>query len=66
MRFSDAAYSKLYPRKNDSPENIESAVESFKPTENFQNEDFRHLNSDENGEEVIGDGDAGDGQSIVE
>lgn len=66
MRFSDAAYSKLYPRKNNITENIESAVDSFKPTENFQNEDFRHLNSDSDGEEVDNNGDAGDGQSVTE
>ena len=70
MRFSGAAYSKLYPRDNTPVEAVESAVESFKPTEDFQNDDFRHLNSEADetgsGEEVIENGDAGNGQPVTE
>lgn len=58
MRFSDDAYTKLYPRQTETVERVESAVASFTPTEDFQ--------TVESEQEVMEDGDAGDGEPVVE
>lgn len=36
MRFDGDAYNKLYPRNEDEIQKVESAVETFKPTEEEQ------------------------------
>lgn len=38
MRFSGDAYDKLFPRETHKQETIETAVETFKPTEQESNE----------------------------
>lgn len=39
MRFSGDAYDKLYPRSEEATPVVESAVETFKPTETETNEE---------------------------
>ena len=38
MRFSGDAYDKLFPRETQKQETVETAVETFKPTEQESNE----------------------------
>lgn len=38
MRFSGDAYDKLFPRETQKQETVETAVETFKPTEQEGNE----------------------------
>ena len=38
MRFSGDAYDKLFPRETQKKETVETAVETFKPTEQESNE----------------------------
>lgn len=38
MRFSGDAYDKLFPRETRKQETVETAVETFKPTEQESNE----------------------------
>lgn len=38
MRFSGNAYDKLFPRETQKQETVETAVETFKPTEQESNE----------------------------
>ena len=38
MRFSGDAYDKLFPRETQEQETVETAVETFKPTEQESNE----------------------------
>lgn len=38
MRFSGDAYDKLFPRETQKQETVETAVETFKPTELESNE----------------------------
>lgn len=37
MRFSGDAYDKLFPRESQKQETVETAVETFKPTEQESN-----------------------------
>ena len=47
MRFSGDAYDKLFPRETQKPETVETAVETFKPTEQESNEgDDKVIDSD--------------------
>lgn len=38
MRFSGDAYDKVFPRETQKQETVETAVETFKPTEQESNE----------------------------
>lgn len=38
MRFSGDAYDKLFPRETQKQDTVETAVETFKPTEQESNE----------------------------
>ena len=39
MRFNGEAYDKLFPRETQRQETVETAVETFKPTEQESNEE---------------------------
>ena len=67
MRFNNAEYLKVFPRKHEKQEiEAESAVETFKSTESLENEnaveEFTPLNS----EEEVDDGDGSSGESDSE
>lgn len=47
MRFDGDAYNKLYPRNEDGIQKVESAVETFKPTEEEQKEEKEGIENDD-------------------
>ena len=67
MRFSNAEYLKAFPRKHEKQEiKVESAVETFKSTEDVENEKAVEEFTQVNSEEEVDDGDGSSGESDSE
>lgn len=67
MRFNNAEYLKAFPRKHEKQElEAESAIETFKSTEEVENEKAVEEFTQVNSEEEVDDGDGESGESNTE
>ena len=67
MRFNNAEYLKAFPRKHEKQEiEAESAIETFKSTEEVENEKAVEEFTQVNSEEEVDDGDGEPGEPNTE